>query len=111
MMPISKPNAGRRLEQARAVLLAALTATIVSLIIVAGYSLAPSSETNRQPQEFVHVLKLETLSLVPSGRLARNPAYASPAVDLRPTPLLPTFVPDPETLLFSRPKPDRALRR
>jgi hypothetical protein len=110
-MPISKPNAGRRLERARTVLLVALTATIVSLIVLAVYGLSPPGETTRRAREFVRVLGLETPSLVPSGRSLRNPAYASPAVDLRPTPLVPAFVPNPETLLFFTPKPDRALRR
>jgi hypothetical protein len=110
-MPIFEPHAGRRLQQARTVLLAMLTTTMVSLIIVAGYSVGPSRKTTRRAQEFVRALRLETPSLVPSGRLSRNPAYASPSVDLRPTPLLPALAPDPESLLYSRPALDRALPR
>ena len=109
-MPISKPDVGRRLDRARTVLLVTLAATLVSLIVLAGYSLAPPRKAIRNAQEFVRVLGLETPSLVPSGRLLRNPAYASPAVDLRPTPLLPVSASDPETVLFSRPNLDRALR-
>ena len=101
----------RRLDQARTVLLAALTASILAMLMVAGYSLNPPREAVRLAGEFVRVLKLETPALVPSGRLSRNPGYASPSVDLRPTPLLPAISPDPQTLLYTGPEPVGTVRR
>lgn len=101
-MHISDLNTGRRMKQAQTTLLAALTLAIVAMIIVAGYSLKPPRETTRFARTFVRVLKLETPALVPTGRLSRNPGYTNPSVDLRPTPLLPTASPDPETLLYPR---------
>ena len=93
--------AGRRLEQARVALLAVLAATVVSLILAVGYRFDFHREAHGRARAFIHVLKLETPALVPSGRSARNPGYANPSVDLRPVPLLPIPSPEPEALLFS----------
>ena len=108
-MPFSTPNAGRQLELTRTVLVVVLTTVIVSMIFVVGYRLGSPRESIREAREFVRILRLETPSLVPSGRVTRNPAYRNPAVDLRPTPLLPAFATDPETLLDPTPKRARAL--
>jgi hypothetical protein len=101
-MPISAKHAGRRLAQAQTGLLAALAIVIVGIGIVAGYRLSPPREATRFARTFVRVLKLETPTLIPTGRLSRNPGYTNRSVDLRPTPLLPTALPDPETLLYPR---------
>ena len=108
-MPFSTLNAGRQLDLARVVLLVVLTTAIVSMIFVVGYGLGSPRESIREAQEFVRILRLETPSLVPSGRVTRNSAYRSSAVDLRPTPLLPVFATDSETLLGPAPKRARVL--
>ena len=110
-MPISAKHAGRRLKQAKKALLAALALVIVSMMILAGYRLNPPREMIRLAGTFVRILKLETPALTPSGRLSRNPGYGCPSVDLRPSPLLPAALPDPETLLYTRQRPERAGHR
>ena len=102
---------GRHMEQAKRAVLTVLAFVMIATVIVAGYSLHPFRETTRSGRTYVRVLHLETPALVPSGRSFRNPGYLSPSVDLRPTPLLPIALPNPETLLFTGRQPDPAMQR